>query len=479
MFFVVKLTLQGKKAILNPSISPKEGARMSSDFSQGKVWRRIVEQAIPLTLAQLVQLLYNIVDRIYIGHLPDAGSAALTGIGLTFPIVTLITAFTSLFAMGGGPLFSISRGSGDQQQASRILNNVFALLTFTSVVLMALCYAFKRPILFLFGASEASYVYAGAYLSIYLLGTPLTMLASGLNPFINAQGFPRIGMMTTVIGAVLNLILDPFFIFTLDMGVAGAAAATVISQAVSCIWVLRFLCSRRVALPLRPAHMRPKRKLVGRIISLGTAGFIMQATNCLVQIVCNSTLFRYGGDLYVGVMTVINSVRSVLDMPVFGINHGSHPVLGFNYGAKKYDRVRAGIRFTAVLGIAYTLVMWLIVFLFPTFFIRIFSSDPAMLEAAPHALHLYFFGFFFMSFQFAGQTAFQALGYAKHAIFFSLLRKAVIVAPLTLLLPRLGLGVDGVFLAEPISNAIGGLACFVTMYFTVYRKLGRSGSALE
>ena len=447
---------------------------LQNDFSKGRVWRRIVSQALPLTLAQLTQLLYNIVDRIYIGHLPGADSTALTGLGLTFPIVTLIAAFTALFATGGTPLFSIARGAGEQERASTILGNVFSLLLGASALLMLLCYLFKQPLLYLFGASDASYAYANAYLVIYLLGTPFSMLTTGLNGFINAQGFPRIGMFTTVIGALINLVLDPVFIFLWDMGVAGAALATLISQAIACIWVLRFITGKRVPLRLERRFMRISLPLLRQITSLGLSGFIMQGTNCAVQIVCNATLHTFGGDLYVGMMTVINSVRSVLDMPVFGINNGAQPVLGFNYGAKRYDRVREGIRFTASIGVIYTLLAWLIVFLFPAFFIGIFTSDAQLIAIGPESLRLYFFGFFFMSFQFAGQTAFTALGFAKQAIFFSLLRKAVIVVPLTLLLPRLGLGVNGVFLAEPISNAIGGLACFITMYFTLYKKLGKT-----
>jgi len=444
---------------------------MTSDFSQGKVWRRIVYQAVPLTLAQLVQLLYNIVDRIYIGHLPDAGSAALTGIGLTFPIVTLITAFTNLFAMGGTPLFSISRGAKDEEQARRIMGSVFSLLCMTSLVLMGFCLLFRRPIMFLFGASETSYVYADAYLSIYLLGTPFVMLATGMNGFINAQGFPRVGMLTTLIGAVLNLVLDPLFIFALDMGVAGAALATVLSQAVSCLWVLRFLSGRKALLRLEKHYVRIVPAIANRIISLGLAGFFMQGTNCLVQVVCNATLQTFGGDLYVGVMTVLNSVRSVLELPVYGLTSGAQPVMGFNYGAKLYKRVKQAIRFTAFCGTAYNIAAWICVLLFPGFIMRVFTTDPALIAAGPKALHVYFFGFFFMSFQFAGQTVFQALGFARYAIFFSLLRKAVIVVPLSLLLPRLGLGVMGVFLAEPISNALGGLACFITMMRTVYLRL--------
>ena len=445
---------------------------MHTDFSQGRVWKRIVYQAVPLTLAQLVQLLYNIVDRIYIGHMPGAGSAALTGVGLTFPVVTLIAAFTALFASGGTPLFSIARGAGEETRARRIMGSVCLLLLCASLVITVLCYAFRRPMMFLFGASESSYAYADAYLRIYLLGTPFAMLSTGLNGFISAQGFPRIGMLTTVIGAALNLLLDPLFIFALDMGVSGAALATVISQGVSCLWVLRFLCGRRAILPLSAGYLRISASLTRQICALGASGFIMQGTNCLVQIACNSTLHLYGGDLYVGLMTVINSVRSVLELPVFGLNNGAQPVLGFNYGAKKYGCVKEGIRFTAVCGTSYNILAWLLVLAFPHFLLSIFSSDPQLLAVGPGALHLYFFGFFFMSFQFIGQTTFQALGFAKQAIFFSLLRKAVIVVPLTLLLPRLGFGVSGVFLAEPISNAIGGLACFVTMMLTVYRKLG-------
>ena len=443
----------------------------STDFSKGKVWQNIVAQAIPLIMAQLVQLLYNVVDRIYIGHLPGADSMALTGIGLVFPLTTLIAAFTFLFGTGGTPLFSIARGAGQEERAGKILGNTFSLLLGTSIILFLLCYVLRRPVLYLFGASDASYLYADAYLRIYLLGTPFTMLATGLNGFINAQGFPRMGMLTTLIGAVLNLALDPLFIFGLHMGVGGAALATVLSQAVSCIWVLLFLTGKRALLPVKKKNLRIDGRLAREIMALGMSGFIMQGTNCLVQVVCNATLKTYGGDLYVGIMTVINSAREILSLPVSGITNGAQPVLGYNYGAKKYDKVRQGIRFTTILGVLYTMLAWLLVILSPHLLLTIFTEDGAMIEAGVGALRLYFFGFFFMSFQFLGQAAFTALGYSRHAIFFSLLRKAVIVAPLTLLLPKLGLGVNGVFLAEPISNAIGGLACFVTMYFALYRKL--------
>lgn len=447
----------------------------STDFSQGKIWRNIVAQAVPLTLAQLVQLLYNVVDRIYIGHLPGADSLALTGIGLTFPITTLIAAFTSLFGAGGTPLFSIARGAKQEERAEQILGASFTLLVYSSVVLFLLCYFLRRPVLYLFGASDASYQYADDYLRIYLFGTMFSMLGTGLNGFINAQGFPKMGMMTIVIGAVLNLILDPVFIFGFDMGVSGAACATVISQLVSAVWVLRFLTGKKAILKLKRSCMKAGGSLAREITAIGMPGFIMQGTNCLVQVVCNFTLRTYGGDLYVGIMTVLNSVREILSLPVSGISNGCQPVLGYNYGAGAYGRVKQGIRFTAVLGIAYTVLIWGVVLAMPEVFIRLFSDDVRMLDAGAEALKQYFFGFFFMAFQFVGQSAFTALGRSKQAIFFSLLRKAVIVVPLTLLLPKIGgLGVHGVFWAEPISNAIGGLACAATMYVTVYRKLRES-----
>ncbi len=444
---------------------------MKNDFSKGPVWRNIVYQAIPLTIAQLVQLLYNIVDRIYLGHMGDGQNMALTGVGLTFPVITLIMAFSCLFGMGGTPLFSIARGAKEEEKAEQIMGNVFALLISTSLVLLTVCYLFRKPILYLFGASDASYIYADQYLQIYLIGTPFVMITTGMNGFINAQGFPKIGMKTTLIGAIMNLILDPVFIFGFHMGVSGAALATIISQMVSALWVLRFITGKKALLTLKRSNVKINRELSGQIVGLGMSGFIMQATNCLVQVVCNATLQNYGGDLYVGIMTVLNSVREVLQLPVSGMTQGAQPVMGYNYGAKEYERVKAAIRFTTLIGTAYTVLAWIVVMIMPKFFFGVFTSDADIIANGPAALNIYFFGFFFMAFQFSGQIVFQALGYAKRAIFFSLLRKAFIVAPLVLILPMAGLGVNGVFWAEPISNALGGLACFITMWFTVYKKL--------
>lgn len=443
----------------------------TNDFSKGPVWKCIITQAVPLTIAQLVQLLYNVVDRIYIGHLGDGNSIALTGIGLTFPIVTLIMAFSGLFGMGGVPLFSMERGAGNDEKAGKIIGNSFALLLSSSLILTLVGYLFSRPILFAFGASEESYVYASQYLSIYLIGTVFSMITTGMNGYINAQGFPKVGMFSIIIGAITNIILDPVFIFGFDMGVRGAALATIISQAISAIWVLHFLFGKKVLIPIQFKYIRIRKEITKDIFRLGTSNFIMAGTNCLVQIVCNSTLQSYGGDIYVGIMTVTNSVREIFNLPISGIISGSQPVISFNYGAKSYDRVKSGIRFNTFVGAAYTMFAWLLVVLFPKFWFGMFSDDLQMMDVGVGMLKLYFFGFVFMSFQFAGQSTFQALGDAKHAIFFSLLRKAIIVVPLTLVLPMVGFGVTGVFLAEPISNVIGGLASYITMRMTVYKKL--------
>lgn len=451
----------------------KQSSKPKVDFSKGPVWKCIIAQAIPLTVAQLVQLLYNVVDRIYLGHMGDGTSMALTGVGLTFPIITLIMAFTALFGMGGVPLFAMARGAGDSDRAGKILGNSCALLLLASVMLTAVGYAFRRPILFAFGASEESYVYANEYLQIYLMGTLFSMTATGLNGYINAQGFPKIGMLSIVIGAVCNIILDPIFIFALDMGVSGAALATILSQAVSAAWVLRFLFGKNAVVPLKRENIAIRADITRDIFKLGTANFIMQGTNCLVQVACNATLQTFGGDLYVGIMTVTNSVREITFLPITGLINGAQPVISFNYGAKAYERVRSGIRFNTIAGSLFTLVTWLLIVLFPGFWFGIFSNDPALTDAGVEMLKIYFFGFVFMAFQLAGQSTFQALGDAKHAIFFSLLRKAIIVAPLTLLLPRMGFGVQGVFLAEPISNVIGGLASYLTMRMTIYRDLER------
>ena len=433
--------------------------------------RNIVNMAVPMTVAQLINILYNVVDRMYLGRLP--GHLALTGLGLCLPIISIVMGFANLCGMGGAPLCSICRGRGEDEEAEQIMGNSFALLLLLGASLTVLCLIFRRPILYLFGASDVTFPYANDYLTIYILGTLFVMISLGMNPFINAQGFSRMGMVTVAVGAAVNIVLDPIFIFLLGMGVRGAALATVISQACSAVWVLKFLTGRRALLKLRLSALRLQAGRVKRILSLGTSGFVMSMTNSLAQVLCNASLETYGGDLYVGVMTVINSIREIITMPVQGITNGCQPVLGYNYGAGQYDRVRQGIRFTTVLTVGYSMAAWAVVMLLPGPLIRIFNDEADLIAAGIHAFRIYFATFFFMAFQFIGQSTFVGLGRSRSAVFFSLLRKAFIVAPLTLILPLVGFGADGVFLAEPISNVLGGLACILTMYFTVYRRLGR------
>ena len=397
---------------------------------------------------------------------------ALTGVGLCFPLITLITAFSLLYGNGGAPLCAIERGKGDEKEAQMLMGNTFAMLVLTGMVLTVLGLLFYRSVLYAFGASDVTFPYAQEYIRIYLLGTIFVMIVLGMNNFLSAQGFGNMSMLTVLIGAVLNIILDPIFIFALHQGVRGAAIATIISQGCSAVWVLRFLTGSKAQLRLTRESMRLQWQRIRKIVSLGMSGFIMAFTNGLVQVACNSTLQSFGGDLYVGVMTILNSVREIFTMPVQGLTNGASPVMSFNYGEKAYGKVKAGIRFTAIVCIVYTFAAWLVVKLFPEIFIRIFNGDAALVQASTPALHIYFFGFCFMALQFSGQSVFVALGKAKKATFFSLFRKAVIVVPLTLWLPHVGnLGVLGVYWAEPISNLIGGSACFITMLATVLPEL--------
>lgn len=445
-----------------------------NDFGEGSVAGNIISMAVPMTVAQILNLLYNMVDRIYIGHIPGADSLALTGVGLTFPIVSMIMAFASLFGMGGAPLCSIARGKRDFRQAGKIMQNAFWMLIGTGIAVTIIGFLIERPLLYALGASDATYPYASAYLKIYLLGTLFVMIGLGMNPFINSQGFGRIGMITVTLGAVVNILLDPLFIFVFRMGVQGAALATVIAQFCSAVWVLVFLFGKKPVLSLKLERIDPDWSVIRQIVTLGMSNFIVNFTNSIVQVVCNRQLQFYGGDLYVGVMTVLNSVRDVSTMGVQGIVNGGQPVISFNYGAGKKDRVKQGIRFMTVLGIAYTCAVWMLVLAFPECFIKLFNSEPKLVAAGVPAMHIYFFGFCFMALQFSGQSTFQALGMAKYSITFSIFRKIVIVVPLTLLLPMLpGIGLHGVFMAEPISNVIGGCASFFTMLYVVWhRKLG-------
>ena len=464
------------------------------DFRNGRILSNVLQSMLPMLVAQVLSLLYSIVDRIYIGRIPGEGTAALGGVGLCFPIIIMVTAFTNLFGLGGAPLCSIARGRGDLRRASEIMNTAFSMLVLTGAVITVTGELFAAPLLRLFGATDGNLPHALAYLHIYLVGTIFTMLATGLNPYINAQGFASTGMLTVVIGAVTNILLDPVFIFVFGMGVRGAALATILSQILSAFFVLRFLTGEKAELRLTPAQdlrelpanlagsapgCREFRSTVLDIAGLGSSAFVMQFTNSLVSIVCNSTLSKYGGEIMVSVYTIISSVRQVLETPVIAIGEGTSPVISFNYGARRPGNVRRAMLLMAAIGIGYTFVVWILIERFPAFFISMFSADAALMEYAIPALHLYFFAFIFQSLQYTGQTTFKALGKKKQAIFFSLFRKVVMVVPLTLLLPGVfHFGADGVFMAEPISNAVGGSACLITMLLIVLPELKRMENGL-
>ena len=441
-------------------------AAQTNDFSKGSISRNILTLAVPMTAAQLVNVLYSVVDRIYLGMLP--GSLELTGVGVTLPVISIIMGFANLCGTGGAPLCSMHRGRGDQEEAERVMGNSLSLLLLFGVAVTALFLLAKEPMLYLFGASSATYPYADAYMTIYLLGTVFVMIGLGMNPFINTQGFGKVGMMTVCLGAVANIILDPIFIFAFGMGVEGAALATVLSQGLSAAWVLKFLTGPKAILRLRPSCLRLRADRVRKIVSLGLSGFFMNLTNSLVQMLCNATLQNYGGDLYVGMMTIINSLREVVTMPIMGMNNASQPIISYNYGAGKYARVCAGIRFNFAVSVACAALFWAAAMLFPGPLIQIFNRNPQIVDAGIPALRIYFCLFIPMSLQMTGQSVFVSLGRSKQAIFFSLLRKAVINASLTVILP-LWMGTTGVFTAEAVSQLVGGLACSLTMYVTVYR----------
>ena len=431
------------------------------DFENGTVTGNILGATLPMLVAQILNLLYNIVDRVYIARIPKVGTTALGAVGLCFPIIVIITAFSNLFGTGGAPLFSIYRGKKQENTAVQIMDTSFSMLCICGVFLMLIGFLFARPILVVFGASSNALTYAYPYIMIYLIGTIPSMISIGMNPFINAQGYSTIGMLSVAIGAVANLLLDPLFIFILGFGVQGAAIATILSQTLSAAFVLFFL-TRKSELKVRFLRKNEISQCTGYakdIVSLGSAGFIMQLTNSLVTICCNNVLSVAGGDIYISVMTIVSSVRQLVETPL-------------HYGARRPKHVRKSIAVMSVIVLIYTAVTWSMIILIPEFLIRIFSSDTVLLKDAVIALKQYFAAFIFMDLQYIGQTVFKSLNKKKFAIFFSLLRKVFIVVPLTYLMPyALHMGTKGVFLAEPVSNVIGGSICFVTMLCTVLPEL--------
>lgn len=444
------------------------------DFENGKITSNILNAALPMLVAQILSLLYNIVDRIYIARIPDIGTTALGAVGLCFPLIIIVTAFANLFGSGGAPIFSINRGIGDDKKAHMIMNTSFTMVCWCADVLTVIGLIFAKPLLVLFGASNEALTYAYPYMMIYLIGTIFSMITTGMNAFINAQGYAVCGMLSVAIGAAANIALDPLFIFVFGLGVEGAAIATVISQFMSATFVTYFLTKKatlKVRL-LKRCEYRQCQTHAKNIISLGTSGFVMQLTNSLVSICANSVLSVTGGDVYISVMTIISSVRQMVETPILAITEGSSPIISYNYGAGRGKRTAQAIIVMASLALAYTIFMWGIILMAPKFLIGIFSSDTELLSDAVSALKLYFAAFIFMLLQYTGQTVFKSLNKKKQAIFFSLLRKVFIVVPLTYLLPyAFSLGTNGVFLAEPVSNVIGGSLCFIVMLVTVIPEL--------
>lgn len=451
----------------------KEAPR--KDLGTGSVKKWMVQMAIPAVVGQVINLLYNVVDRIYIGHIPEIGGLALTGVGLFTPILMLLTAFAMLASSGGAPRAAMAMGRGNREEAEKILGNCFTFLMGMAVVLTAVFYFSAPALLRLFGASDATLPYALRYGRIYILGSVFVLLVMGLNPFLTTQGFAKMSMLTTVIGAVINIILDPIFIFVFHMDVAGAAIATVLSQLISAAWILKFLTGKKTILKLRPSAMGLKKNIIMPCLGLGVSSFVMVSTESLLSVSFTSSLARYGGDTAVGAMTVLNSINQLLMMPTAGICQGGQPIISFNYGAKKLERVKEAFYCQLVACAGYTTVFWLLVRLFPGFFPRLFTNDQALVEYSQWALGIFLACGFSLGFQNACQQAFVALGQAKTSLFLACLRKLILLIPLIFLLPLFFQNkAFAVFLAEPVSDMTATIVTVIT-FFLFFRKLMKAG----
>lgn len=440
----------------------------------GSIPRLMAQLAIPAVVAQVVNLLYNIVDRIYIGHMAEVGAVALTGVGLFTPILMLINAFAMLAGSGGAPRAAISMGEKDNRTAEKIMGNCFSLLLILAVVLTISFYALAPTLLRLFGASDVTLPYAVDYARIYILGTVFVLIVLGMNTFISTQGFAKISMMTTVIGAVINIILDPIFIFGLHLGVRGAALATVLSQAVGAIWILRFLTGEQTILRLRKENLRIESKIILPCVGLGVSSFVMLATESLLSICFTSSLSRYGGDLAVGAMTIITSVSQLVTLPLQGICQGGQPIISYNFGARKTERVKQAFYCQLVVCVGYAVLFWALVMLAPKLFAGMFTSDAALTEYTVWALRIYMAGIFALGAQICCQQSFMALGQAKISLLLACLRKIVLLIPLILLLPQFFADkVFAVFLAEPVSDILAAVittACFLLKFDTILKE---------
>ncbi len=452
--------------------------RASADLGSGSVGKLIVRLALPSIIAQVVNLLYNLVDRIYIGHIPEVGDMALTGLGLCLPVIMIVTAFSLLIGAGGAPRASIAMGKGDTALAEKILGNCTFLLIITAIVLSVILEIFAEPILIMFGASNNTLPYALDYARIYLAGNIFVMTALGLNTFITAQGFAKISMASVIIGAVLNIALDPLFIFGFNMGVRGAALATIISQAASAIWVICFLCGKKTHLRIRKCNFRLSARVVGSVLALGVSPFIMTATESILNIVFNSSLAKYGDDIAVGAMTILASIMQLMMMPTQGLAQGTQPVVSYNYGAGKIDRVKKAYRILFISCFAYTLIFWIILQLVPEFFVQLFNSESEqLLRTTVWALRIYLGAMGFFGIQMAAQQTFVALGQAKISLFIASLRKLILLIPLIYILPHfLPDKVFAVFLAEPIADAISIIAAGSLFFFNIKKILSKAPS---
>ncbi|MDO5436007.1 MAG: MATE family efflux transporter [Clostridia bacterium] len=445
------------------------------DFSKGNVWRISLRLGFPVMLAELVHVLYSIVDRIYIGHLENGGTLALTGIGLCFPLITLIGAFANLCSTGGTTMSTIARGEKDDLKAERILETSFTVLLLIGIILTFVLYIFAPEALLLLGADSDTLPEALGYFRIYVVGTIPVLISLGMNSFINAQGYPKIGMITVIIGAVINLILDPLMIFTMGMGIRGAALATIIAQTVSALWVVMFLRGKKAHIKLR--RLMIDRSQLSSIFKLGFTGFTFKMTNSITQAAVNIMLKSWGGALstvYISAMSLINSLREILSLPINGITTGAQSVMSYNYGAKLYKRVSESIRFMLVGGLCINGFIWMVMMFLPGPLIRIFTNDSALISLTASCARIYFGAFPFMALHLAGQMTFVALNRPVQALFFSLIRKVILVTPLTLLLPGIGLGVNGVFWAECLSQLTGGTISFMAMYIMIWRKMKKA-----
>ena len=436
----------------------------------------IFSLALPTALAQLVNMLYNIVDRIYVGHIPGSGSLALAGLGVTYPIIVLITAFSNLIGMGGAPRASVAMGRGDYKTAEKILGNCITLLIVLSVVLSVVFTIYGEPVLRAFGASENTLPYAMAYLRIYLMGTIFVQFTLGMTPFITNQGFAKTSMATTCIGAVCNIILDPVFIYGFNMGVEGAAIATILSQAVSAVWVLIFFTGKRSVLRIRKENLIPAGRTLALVLSLGVSPFLMTATECVIQLAFNTGAATYGGDSAVAIMSILFSVAQIANLPVQGFCQGAQPVVGFNFGARKLERVRQAFKIMLAVSMGVTTVVVGAVEIAPQLFLGLFSSDAELIALGTAPLRIYMLGFFFMGAQLACQQTFLGLGEAKISMFIALLRKVILLLPLSLVIPRVfgALGLSqlvGLYVAEPVSDIISASTCTILFFAIEWKKL--------